>query len=121
MTPALQNFTMADGSRQFATLPQTVTWYEMRDHIAQLEGAKITGFLTDGITEAWIDFADCGYKFTINDQHGEFWLFVNSRRCSEDILTTVAAHVAQLTGLTDAWEQCLRRFRLCERVSRLHL
>jgi len=70
MAEELLNFIANDGSRQFGELPQTVLWYEMRDHIENLVGAEITDFLTDHVTEAWIDFTYCGYRFTVNDQWG---------------------------------------------------
>jgi len=38
-------------------------------HIAQLEGAVVTGFITDHVTEAWIDFTYCGDQFSVNDQY----------------------------------------------------
>ena len=47
---------MNDGSRHFGDLPQTVLWHELRDHIEKLNGAEVTHFVTDNVTEAWIDF-----------------------------------------------------------------
>jgi hypothetical protein len=69
---------MKDGSRHFAGLPQTVLWYEVRDHVSKLPGAKLTGFICDDITEAWIDFSYRDHKFSINDQFGDYWFFVRS-------------------------------------------
>jgi hypothetical protein len=70
---AVLNLLMHDGSRQFGELPQRVGWYAVRDHVLRLPGASLTGFLCDGVTEAWIDFAFAGHAFTINDQFGEYW------------------------------------------------
>ena len=96
MTTQLINRTMNDGSRQFAELPQTKLWHELRDHVEKLGGAVVIGFLTDGITEAWIDFTFRGYSFTINDQFGDYWFFVDNPSCSDQILTEVVAHCERL-------------------------
>jgi hypothetical protein len=68
---------MNDGSRKFAELPQSRPWRELRDHLLVLHGAVVTGFFTDSITEAWIDFTFRGHSFTINDQFGDYWFFVD--------------------------------------------
>ena len=83
---------MQDGSRQFAALPEAITWESLRDHIAALADAKITGYLTGQVTEAWIDFTYQGYGMTINNQLGEFWLFVDDPNCPSSILADVASH-----------------------------
>jgi hypothetical protein len=89
---------MNDGSRLFATLPQTVLWYEVRDHLSALHGAELMGFLCDNVTEAWIDFRYRSHNFTINDQLGEYWFIVNDPVCRDDILSEVVEHFAQLCG-----------------------
>ena len=86
----------SDGSRQFAELPQTLLWYDVRDHIPQLDGAKLTAFVCDGITEAWIDFEYCGHKFSINDQFGQYWFFVTDPSCPDLVLLEVYGHFRQL-------------------------
>ncbi len=42
---------MEDGSRHFAALPEAMSWEALRDHLAALAEAKITGYLTDNVTE----------------------------------------------------------------------
>ncbi len=96
MTTQLINHTMNDGSRQFAKLPQTKLWHELRDHLQKLNGAVVTGFLTDGNTEAWIDFKFRGQTFTINDQFGHYWFFVDDPLCPDEILTEVVTHCERL-------------------------
>ncbi len=96
--PKLFDMRMRDGSRLFATLPQTASWYELRDHIARLPGASVTGFVTDGITEAWIDVAFRGQALSVNDQSGEYWLFAEDPACPEDVLLAFAQHCAALLG-----------------------
>jgi len=83
---------MADGSRHFGDLPQTVLWDELCDHINPLEGAEVTGLVTDYVTEGWIDFTYSGHQFSVNDQFGEYWFFVNDPLCPDTVLRTVFAH-----------------------------
>jgi hypothetical protein len=70
MAEGLLNVIMSDGSRQFGELPQTALWHVLRDHIEKLDGAAVTDFVTDDVTEAWIDFSYRGYRFSVNDQFG---------------------------------------------------
>jgi hypothetical protein len=88
--------TMHDGSRQFAALPESQPWTTLRDHLVRLPGAQITDFLTDGVTEAWIDFCYRGHAFTINNQYGEFWFFVRDPHCADEILVEVVAYCLKL-------------------------
>ena len=88
----LENFTACDGSRQFLTLPDDGDWAGMRDHLAALPGAEMTGFLTDWITETWIDFRYRGHEFSLNTQYGEWWVSVADPACPEEILLAVATH-----------------------------
>ena len=92
----LTNHTMNDGSRKFAELPQTRLWHDLRDHLQTLRGAVLTGFLTDGVTEAWIDFTYRGHSFTVNDQFGDYGFFVDDAACSDEILTEVVEHCERL-------------------------
>ena len=87
---------MRDGSRNFLALPQTRDWYATRDHVGTLDGAKVTGFVCDHVTEAWIDFIFEGEAFSINDQFGEYWFFVEDPACPDEILERVAIHFAKL-------------------------
>lgn len=98
MAGELLNFIASDGSRQFGELPQTVLWYELRDHIEKLDGAALTDFLTDHITEAWIDFTYSGYRFTVNDRCGDYWFFVDEPSCPEEILKAILSLCKGLLG-----------------------
>jgi hypothetical protein len=89
---------MRDGSSHFGDLPQTILWYELRDHIKKLNGAEITDFITDGVTEAWIDFSYRGHHFSVNDQFGTYWFFVNDRTCPYEILEEVLSHCELVLG-----------------------
>jgi hypothetical protein len=95
---ALMDIRANDGSRQFASLPATRDWYAVRDHAQSLAGATLTRFLCDGVTEAWIDFAFDGESFTINDQSGEYWFFVQNPACAERTLRAVRGHWETLLG-----------------------
>lgn len=87
---------MADGSRHFAVLPETIPWESLHDHVAALTDAKITGYLTDQVTEAWIDLTYQGYSMTINNQYGEFWFFVDDPNCPSSILADVISHCVKV-------------------------
>jgi len=98
MSISLLDHTMKDGWRLFLTLPASTSWYDLRDHLAALPGVEITGFLTDEVTEVWIDLAFQGQAFSINNQHGEYWFFVRDPACPDKILQAVADHCAVLLG-----------------------
>lgn len=92
----LVNQAMSDGSRKFAALPQTKIWFELRDHLLTLPGLAMTDFICDGITEAWIVFTYRGYSFSVNDQYGEYWFFVDEPRCPDDALAAILSHCGRL-------------------------
>jgi hypothetical protein len=46
--------------------------------------------VTDEVIETWVDFTYRNYEFSINDQHGEFWFFAETRGCPEDVLLEIA-------------------------------
>jgi hypothetical protein len=65
----LVDFRMNDGSRNFGALPETFgpvdpQWHQLRAHLLALPGVVETGFETDDVTEAWIDFRFGGHHFT---------------------------------------------------------
>ncbi|HKQ14796.1 MAG TPA: hypothetical protein VJT80_15285 [Steroidobacteraceae bacterium] len=66
--------------------------------MSRLPGAELTEFLTDGVTEVWIDFRYEGHSFSINDAPGDYWFFVEDPTCADTILRAVANHFAQLLG-----------------------
>ena len=87
---------MKDGSRHFGDLPETVSWHELHSYLPKLSGVVVTGFLTDDITEAWIDFTFSDQHFSINNQFGQYWFFVDNPNCPDEILQTVLAHCERL-------------------------
>ena len=92
----LTNFLAHDGSRQFASLPKSLNWYDVRDHVPKLEGATLTNFVCDDVTEAWIDFQFHGMVFSINDQCGEYWFFAYEETCPEFVLRAIVVHFSRL-------------------------
>ncbi len=95
ITP-LTDFRAHDGSREFASLPQSEHWYAVRDHAEKLEGATLTGFLCDGVLEAWIDFSFRNHEFSINDLFGEYRFFVKDPSCPDTILQLVVEHFSKI-------------------------
>ena len=102
---------MHDGSRHFGELRETTSWYELHDHIKGLRGASEVTLLTDHVTEAWIDFTYRGHQFSVNNQHGNYWFFVEDPQCPDDVLDAVMSHckllleggrVESTTGREDA-------------------
>ena len=93
----LFDFRMKDGSRNFMDLPtDVIDWNGLYDYLGKLDGVKKTGFLTDGVTEVWMDFSFRGYDFSVNNQMGEYWFFVENPGCPEEILTEIAGHCEKL-------------------------
>ena len=91
-TPRLFDFRMRDGSRNFADLPEIVFFDTLRTHARKLAGVSETGFLTDWVTEVWLDLEFRGHRFSINNQLGNYWLFVEDPRCPDDILIELVSH-----------------------------
>lgn len=56
----------------------------------------LTGFATDDVTEAWIDFMYCGHHFSVNDQFGSYWFFVDNPDCPGEVLRGVLEHCGKL-------------------------
>lgn len=102
---------MNDGSRHFGDLPETYDphqpeWERLREAVPRLPGATLTGFVTDQVTEAWLDFDYRGFAFSINNQHGQWWFFVQQPECPDEVLGAVLDHfervLAPLTALARA-------------------
>jgi hypothetical protein len=83
---------MNDGSRHFADLPEVVFFDDFADYVEELDGAEIVEFLTDGVVEMWLDFEFRGHKFSVNNQFGDYWFFVEDSDCPEEILFEVIDH-----------------------------
>ena len=87
---------MHDGSRHFASLPESCSWVALRRHIERLPGAAVTKYISDDVTEMWLDFSFRGHPFTVNNQFGEFWFFTSDPACSDYTLRAVVEHCESL-------------------------
>lgn len=87
---------MNDGSRHFGDMPETVSFHNIREHASKLRGAVETAFVTDEVTEMWLDLIYNGHQFSINNQCGEYWFFVNDHKCPDEILFKVLEHFRAL-------------------------
>jgi hypothetical protein len=101
--PRLFDLRMHDGSRHFFDIPERVDaeppeWHGLRKHLNALPDFQVTGFLTDYITEAWIDFRHQGHRFSLNNQHGSWWAFVDDPACPDAILIRVAEALLSFSG-----------------------
>lgn len=90
--PEIYDMRMHDGSRHFASLPETESWHALREHVAKLEGVTDANIITDEVTEAWIDFRYRGHEFSVNNQFGDYWLFVEDPACPVEVLEAVLSH-----------------------------
>lgn len=87
-----------DGSRNFANFPETVSFERLREIVKQFEGTKEISFVTDSVTEVWLDFEYQGYKFSINNQNGDYWFFVEDPACPNGTLFKVVKHFGNFLG-----------------------
>ena len=92
----MKDYRACDGSRQFAEFSESASWHTVRDHVSGLSGARLTGFLTDYVTAVWIDFTYQRNSFTINNQFGEYWLFVDDPACPDMVLADVVMHFSEI-------------------------
>jgi hypothetical protein len=94
----LINDKMHDGSRNFILLPVGSTApVRLLLRVMTLWGAFPTAYIP-GFSESWIDFRYKKYKFSINNQYGDFWFFVEQSNCPEEILIEIANHFAGVLG-----------------------
>ena len=97
MSYKLFDFRMNDGSRNFMDLPTNIIgWSDLYDYLGKLDGVKNTGFLTDNVTEVWMDFSFRGQDFSVNNEMGEYWFFAENPNCPEEILIKIAEHCEKL-------------------------
>lgn len=59
-------------SRQFVDLPESVDWKVLRGHLEKMPDAFVTDYVSDGVTEMWLDFNYKGNRFSVNNQFGEY-------------------------------------------------
>jgi len=87
---------MHDGSINFLLLPTGSTSpIRLAFRVLSLWGAFPTAYIPS-LDEAWIDFRYKGNKFSINNQYGDFWFFVENSSCPDSVLLEVANHFEKL-------------------------
>ena len=92
MSYKLFDFRMNDGSRNFADFPELIFFDKLREVAGRLEGATETGFVTDWVTEVWLDFKFGGQRFSANNQNGDYWFFVENPDSPDEVLLEVIEH-----------------------------
>lgn len=93
--PTLLNHKMKDGSRKFMMLPEEISFDSLHKYTTTLQGADVTEYIWS-VVECWIDFSYDGHQFSINNQFGEYWFFVDKPHCPDEILNRVAGHFAKI-------------------------
>ena len=96
MISDLLEIKMNDGSRHFVDMPEVVFFDDLYDHAEELEGAEITEFIVDGVVEMWLDFEFRGHNFSVSNQLGDYWFFVEDPDCPNEILLEIIAHYRKL-------------------------
>ena len=69
---------------------------EFVDHISSLSGCEITEFEADGVVRVWIEFSYRENRFFVDNNLGDFRLFVEDPECDENILFEIADHLRLL-------------------------
>jgi len=85
-----------DGSRHFVDMPEVVFFDEVADHVEELKSAEITEFITNGVVEMWLEFEYRGNVFTVTNQFGDYWFFVQDANCPDEILLEIVNHFRNL-------------------------
>jgi hypothetical protein len=96
MISDLLEIKMNDGSRHFVDMPEVVFFDDFYDHTEELDEVEITEFLVDGVVEMWLDFEFRGHKFSVTNQLGDYWFFVEDPDCPDEILLEIIAHYRKL-------------------------
>lgn len=87
---------MTDGSRHFVDLPEVVFFDELYEHTEEPRGAEMTEFIADGVVEMWLEFEFRGHNFSVTNQFGDYWFFVEDPQCPDEILLEIVEHFREL-------------------------
>jgi len=87
---------MTDMAAGFCKFPQSLLWPELRDHLLQLSGVRVSSFTDEPVIGSWIDFKFRGHSFTINATDGEFIFFVDDTGCPDSVLSQITSHFQPL-------------------------
>lgn len=83
---------MEDGSLLFAELSSEISWVDLRNHFERIDQLLIMKFVTDGITEAWLDFYYYDQHFTIHCPLDIYLVFAQDYDCPAFMLNDLLAH-----------------------------
>ncbi|TLD70560.1 hypothetical protein FEM03_12625 [Phragmitibacter flavus] len=87
---------MPDGSRLFIEFPIRHPWSLIHSHLATLDELTITRFVTDDITEGWLDFTFLHHEFTVHDPLDSYLVFVKAPACDIFIQLEILEHLRNL-------------------------
>jgi hypothetical protein len=89
------NLIMHDGSRHFLCVPELIFPNALVERMQANPEFLVTQFL-DGAVESWIDFDFRDWKFTINNQFGDYWFFAEDPDCPVEILAAIRDQFATI-------------------------
>jgi hypothetical protein len=82
--------------KQFASLPETVSWVRLRRHLDAMPGGALVDVACDRMNEAALIFTYRGQRLGV-DLHDDVFRFnVEDPDCPEDVLREVVAYAGQL-------------------------
>ncbi len=96
MISDLLEIKLNDGSRHFVDFPEVIFFDDFYDHTEELDGAEITEFIADGVVEMWLEFEFRGHNFSVSNQPGDYWFFVQDPDCPDEILLEIIVHFRKL-------------------------
>jgi hypothetical protein len=82
--------------REFAALPETVSWMRLRRHLDAMPGGALVDLACDRMNEAALVFTFHGHRFGIELHDGVFHFNVEDAACPEHVLREVFAYAEQL-------------------------
>lgn len=88
----LLNITMKDGSRHFFSLPESTSFLDLRRFLEKHDEITVTDYVTDHVTEVWIDFDFRKHHFSVNNQSGQYWFFVADPTCPDKALLELSSY-----------------------------
>jgi len=88
-------------SKHFFSLPELIPMEELTKSLESIPGVDIKNELTDSVTEIWVDFNYQGSNYSVNNQHGDYYFFVDDLELSDEILQNTALVLSQALAGTE--------------------
>jgi hypothetical protein len=85
-----------DGSRQFFDLQKSISWDDLIIHLKKLDQLEIKEFLPSPDLGSWLDFSFKKFEFSVNEQIGMYWFFVENSSCPDEVLYQLAEHLSAI-------------------------